>query len=581
MTVSIRIRPGLPDAWPVADGLRIFGTDTSVDIRQGICQRGESVGAAMNRLLASAQGDRVGILDPRFQRATPRVICFVNEALQAYPRAMVIVPSYLLPDDQHASVADYDLFTHATVPEGKYQRGWLAAMIDAPCFFFKPGGPFSEIRYDTRFTHPDGGLVFADFFKRMVEAADTVVVLPGEGVFARKSDWRVIPPRDRDRMRAEYRHITGTDYAPCQKTPVVYGPVPGTAMHLMKTAVSTAPLHRDGAVSEPLPDPRDRSPAGTGEGQPRVSVVVVVYQMKHQAMQTLQTLSPGWQTGADPDAYEVIVMENASSECLDPDAVRLIGPQFSYHRQENRDRTPISALNAGIGYARGELICLMVDGARMVSPGIIRLMLDAMRLHPDPFVAIPGYHLGFHEQNFSRRHAYDESTEAALLRAVDWKENRYHLFSVSCFSGGNYRGVFCPMFESNCIACRKETLKRAGGVDSRFKSPGGGMVNLDLFRRLILLPETRYFVTPGEGSFHQYHGGVTTSESRDNDALHAGFRREYEAIRGEAYRMVLKEPYYLGRVYAPAYPQVSASADAAARRYQNRTRRGEPEWVLS
>jgi hypothetical protein len=42
-----------------------------------------------------------------------------------------------------------------------------------------------------------------------------------------------------------------------------------------------------------------------------------------------------------------------------------------------------------------------------------------------------------------------------------------------------------------------------------------------MFRRLGLLEGSTLIVLPGEGSFHQYHGGVTTSEFQGLEREHA------------------------------------------------------------
>ena len=49
-----------------------------------------------------------------------------------------------------------------------------------------------------------------------------------------------------------------------------------------------------------------------------------------------------------------------------------------------------------------------------------------------------------------------------------------------------------------------------GGFDERFRSPGGGFVNLDTLSRAVALPGITAITLLGEGAFHQVHGGIAT-----------------------------------------------------------------------
>ena len=69
------------------------------------------------------------------------------------------------------------------------------------------------------------------------------------------------------------------------------------------------------------------------------------------------------------------------------------------------------------------------------------------------------------------------------------------------------------MVESNCIFLSRETFLAAGGADMRFDLPGGGFLNMDIYRQAARLPDTEVVQLIGEGSFHQYHGGTTTNVS--------------------------------------------------------------------
>ena len=49
----------------------------------------------------------------------------------------------------------------------------------------------------------------------------------------------------------------------------------------------------------------------------------------------------------------------------------------------------------------------------------------------------------------------------------------------------------------------------------------------------------------GEGSFHQFHGGVATNVIRENHPFER-FQEEYRSIRGSLYESAEFSPFYLG-----------------------------------
>ncbi|MGI9294638.1 MAG: glycosyltransferase, partial [Pseudomonadales bacterium] len=81
------------------------------------------------------------------------------------------------------------------------------------------------------------------------------------------------------------------------------------------------------------------------------------------------TLSEQFQRQVDAQDYEVIVVENASSAELGEKAALQYGANFRYfHRQETQP-TPVHAVNFGASQSRGQFVAIMIDGARMVTPG--------------------------------------------------------------------------------------------------------------------------------------------------------------------------------------------------------------------
>jgi hypothetical protein len=70
-------------------------------------------------------------------------------------------------------------------------------------------------------------------------------------------------------------------------------------------------------------------------------------------------------------------------------------------------------------------------------------------------------------------------------------------------------------------------------MDERFDAPGGGLVNLDIWRRILELPGAEQVILLGEGTFHQLHGGIATNAAPQ--ALLESLKRwneQYQAIYG-------------------------------------------------
>ncbi len=310
----------------------------------------------------------------------------------------------------------------------------------------------------------------------------------------------------------------------------------------------------------------------------KLSVVVVVYRMRRQAMNTLLSLSASYQQGVREEDYEVIVVENASDQNLDPQAVSRLGGNFRYYLREENLPTPVFALDEGVRRARGDQLCIMIDGARMLTPGVLRLGMLAAHMFPFPLVAVPGYHLGRDLHQEVAGAGYDSEEEARLLESIGWPQEGYRLFEICCLSNANPGGVINPMMESNCFFFRKTTLEEAGGIDLRFDLPGGGMLNLDLYRRIGLVPGTELVVTPGEGSFHQYHGGVTTRHDRERERLVREFQEQYIELRGVRFQGLRRQPFLLGRVPPQAYWVLDLSSRHALNRLEKLRRLGHDLW---
>lgn len=300
--------------------------------------------------------------------------------------------------------------------------------------------------------------------------------------------------------------------------------------------------------------------------RPLLSIIVIVYDMPRQALNTLISLSPDYQQGVEADDYEVIVVENRSRRNMDAAAIAALPGHFRYFLRDEPGVSPAAAINFAFSKAQGPLIGLMIDGARMVTPGVVQYALMARRMTTEAMVVVPGYHLGEHEQQFHLSSGYSEEHEQRLLEGVDWQRNGYRLFEISCLSGANPNGIFHPFMECNCLFMDAEVFRDIGQADERFDLPGGGALNLYIYRKAAMHLRTRSFMLAGEGSFHQLHGGVTTSEVAEREAILSRQREQLGQLLGEPFRSPTVEPVLLGKVPGPALRYLKHSVDRGLHR---------------
>jgi len=293
---------------------------------------------------------------------------------------------------------------------------------------------------------------------------------------------------------------------------------------------------------------------------PVLSIVVNFYNMRREAPRTLHTLSRAYQRGISQFPYEVIAIDNGSTEPLSAQLVAGFGEHFRYHFHETPSSSPVGAVNLGVSMARGRDVMVMIDGAHLLSPGVLLYAGMVLQLTANPFVATVPFHLGPGPQNRTSREGYDQAAEDALLAKVDWRRDGYELFRLVGSTADASLGWFGCLFESNCFALRRETFEALGGLNPGFTSPGGGMVNLHFFRQALEVAKTDYALLLGEGTFHQFHGGVSTGPGAD-EQMHRRNLDEYLRVRGKPYAQPLRRPFYVGGISRQCLPAVRRSAD--------------------
>jgi len=299
---------------------------------------------------------------------------------------------------------------------------------------------------------------------------------------------------------------------------------------------------------------------------PPLSVVVVAYDMVRELPRTLRSLMDDYQRGIAPDDYEVVVVDNGSPEPVEASLPTRLRDSVQLVRIDEAQPSPAHAANVGIDLAGGELIGLIVDGARMASPGLLANALLARRLSARPVIATPGYHLGAVRHMDAATGGHDQTNEDRLLEEIEWERDGYQLFAISTLANSSGRGWFGPMGESSALFLPAALWGELDGLDEAFALPGGGLVNHDLYRRACSLRDVDLVVLLGEGTFHQFHGGASTGRRIEWDEM----QDDYESRRGERYRPPSNDPVYLGGVPSTALGHLVESVRLATARAERR-----------
>jgi len=287
----------------------------------------------------------------------------------------------------------------------------------------------------------------------------------------------------------------------------------------------------------------------------RLSIIIVVYNMQREAPRSILSLTTPYQQGIDRDDYEILVVENGSSEPLDREAIEAMAPNIRYFGLDKPPPAPAFAINFAAEHARGEVLAFMIDGAHMLTPKVLFYGLAPFAYHANPVVSTPPFFLGPGAQPQTVPEGYDAAAEDALLESIEWPRDGYRLFDIGVpyryrFPSGPPKLYwFVRRFESNCLFARKSAFEAVGGCDTRFDIPGGGALLPDLCRELGELDDATLVQLMGEASFHQVHGGVSTSVSEaQQKQLWARYTEQYAAIRGRPYEVCQKPLEYIGHM---------------------------------
>jgi cephalosporin hydroxylase/glycosyltransferase involved in cell wall biosynthesis len=264
------------------------------------------------------------------------------------------------------------------------------------------------------------------------------------------------------------------------------------------------------------------------------SFIVNFYNMRREAERTLTSLTRAYQRDAEEIRYEVICVDNGSNPPLDEAWVSSFGPEFRLVRPSKILSSPCFAINEAAARARGRHVAIVIDGAHVLSPGVLREAKAAIDEDSDTVVALRHWFVGG-DQRWLNAVGYTREQEDILFARARWPGDGYELFEISTPMSENPNHWFDPIAESNCLFLPMTLWHQMGGLDVAFDEAGGGFCNLDLLRRAAS-GKARVIVLLGEATFHQYHEGTTTNVSDEaKDARVRSYASRYRALRGKEF----------------------------------------------
>jgi cephalosporin hydroxylase len=285
----------------------------------------------------------------------------------------------------------------------------------------------------------------------------------------------------------------------------------------------------------------------------QISFIVNFYNMRREAERTLTSMTRAYQRDAQDIRYEVICVDNGSDPPLDGAWVRSFGPEFRLVRPSKLLSSPCFAINEAARQARGRHLAIVIDGAHIISPGVLREVKAAVDEDRDAVVALRHWFVGG-DQRWLSATGYTREQEDVLFARARWPSDGYKLFAISVPMSENPNHWFDPIAESNCLFLPADLWHRIGGFDEAFDEPGGGFCNLDLLQRAAR-GATSVTVLLGEATFHQYHEGTTTNVSDEaKDASVRAYANTYRRARGEDFANLSTTQFRLrGQMQHSAY----------------------------
>lgn len=182
---------------------------------------------------------------------------------------------------------------------------------------------------------------------------------------------------------------------------------------------------------------------GSGAVDPLISVIVPVYNDAAGLRETVSTLL---QQDYPPDRYEIIVVDNGSTDST-PGVMEEFAKRYPGRVRAEREprRGSYAARNRGISCSRGEILCF-IDADMSVPPDYLRRVRAELDRGVD--------YLGCRVEQYSVR----------PTRASEYDE--VYGFPIHKYLRDRH---FCP---TCCLSIRRRVIEEVGGFDDRLESGG-------------------------------------------------------------------------------------------------------------
>ncbi len=115
----------------------------------------------------------------------------------------------------------------------------------------------------------------------------------------------------------------------------------------------------------------------------------------------------------------------------------------------------------------------MIDGAHVLTPGVLRFGMLGLRTYAPAMVATQQWYVGPGPAGRGDRRGLRPGVRGSAVRRIDWPLDGYRLFEIGHFIGE--RDWFDGLWESNCLFVPRRLLEQVGGFDEAFSMPGGGL----------------------------------------------------------------------------------------------------------
>jgi len=215
-----------------------------------------------------------------------------------------------------------------------------------------------------------------------------------------------------------------------------------------------------------------------------ISIIIPTFMHGNELKHVLYSLTVA-QKKVSKEEYEIVIVNDGPEDMEVFDAAYACfndGYNVRYVRNPIKEQHGIK--NAGrsgnIGarmYAKGDLLILMVDSARIVTPeAIARTKSTFEEAGPDICTTVMPYHIGkyYFDKSWSVKQCRD------LMEKIKWWEDPYKLKD---YCADTYISRTGRVNESTFHGITKENFLKVGGWNEAFT--GWGLHNIDLWRRCV------------------------------------------------------------------------------------------------